>query len=54
MVRLKLNSFIVSIEPSSYFNSTMVRLKQDNDIKQLAEEIFQFHYGSIEAPTGLG
>ena len=39
-----------------YFNSTMVRLRQESNYKLTTEpDEFQFHYGSIEASllTGL-
>ena len=48
MVRLKA-LLVNDIFPfTEYFNSTMVRLKEDTDSVRLLHSVFQFHYGTIK------
>ena len=51
MVRLKERDLMNLIKSSSYFNSTMVRLKAYPFFKVNPAIVFQFHYGTIKRKT---
>ena len=52
MVRLKEAAEVPCLRRRSYFNSTMVRLKDGSDTKGKCSPEFQFHYGTIKRNNG--
>jgi len=52
MVRLKAGMKRPDWLKTSYFNSTMVRLKEAIEVIQgKIDNLFQFHYGSVKSPA---
>ena len=49
MVRLKGSACHLALICRRYFNSTMVRLKDNGKTYSLTKKIFQFHYGSVKS-----
>ena len=49
MVRLKEEAETEAEADESHFNSTMVRLKELEQLRANIQELFQFHYGTIKS-----